>query len=85
MDKETGKVSDLSEKETIKIALDHMAEALCFGYQLKTDEGKAFCFMLDSAIKYGAVIFNNGDVLEASADFTDYEGKVHRKKLKVMK
>ncbi len=78
--------NELSEQEIIKDALNHLAEGLCFAYELQSDEGRAFAFMLDSVVKYGQVIMRGDDVLLAAADYTGYEQEVsERNKLKVIK
>lgn len=77
--REKGLVSDLSEQEIIKTALDHLAESLCWVYETKSPEGHALAFMVDSAVKYGQVIMRGDDVLLASADYTEYENEISRK------
>ncbi len=74
--------NDVSEKDTIKAALDHLAEACCFAFETETDTGHAFAFMIDSAIKYGQCILRDDDVLSASADYTAYENDIYLRKRK---
>jgi hypothetical protein len=68
----------LEEKEFIRDALDHLAEALCFAYETKTSEGNALAFMIDSAVKYGQVIYRDHDVLSAASDYTAYEDECYK-------
>lgn len=67
---------ELTEKELIHYALNDLSEALAKGFELKSPEGKAFAFMIDSAIKYGQVIKRNDCPLHATADYTTYEQEV---------
>ena len=78
---ENGNVRDLTEKEILKTALDHMAEALCFAFELQTPEGEAVAFMLDSVVKYAQVVYHGDSPKDASCDYTQYEQMVYQRKL----
>jgi len=68
---ESGK--EMTEKEIIKCALDHLSDTCCFLFETKSPEGHALAFMVDAALKYGQVIYRGDDVLIAAADYTAYE------------
>lgn len=67
---------EMTEKEIIKEALDHLAEVCCLAFELESDEGHAFAWMVDSAIKYAQVIYRDDNVLRAACDYTAYEEEV---------
>ena len=73
MQDENGK--KVTEKEKLKYALDHLSESLCLLYETETDVGHALAFMVDSAVKYGQVVYRGDNVLSASADYTRYENE----------
>ncbi len=71
---------ELSEKQLIQAALDHMSEALALAFETQSDQGHALCWMIDNAIKYGTVICHAGNVLSATADYTAYEQELLKNK-----
>jgi hypothetical protein len=81
-DKEKGR--EMTDKEIISVALEHLSEACCFLFETESSEGNALAFMVDSALKYGQVVIRDDDPLSAAADYTAYENKKYNehKKLK---
>lgn len=77
----------LQDKENLKHALDHMAEALCGLFETFDPKYQAVAFMLDSTIKLGTVILHEGSILDASANWEEYEQELYEKhnRLKVIK
>ncbi len=77
----------MSEKKLLTEALFCLSDALTSLYETKTKEGQSLCFMVDSCLKYGTVIFRGDDILEASADYSGYEERRYfkDKKKKVKK
>lgn len=77
----------LTDKEILKEALNHMSEALCFLFETENELCQSIAFMLDSTIKLGTVIYNDGCILDASANWEAYERELYYKfhKLKCIK
>ena len=71
----------VSEKEIIKVSLDMLAEACCLLFETESPEGHALAFMVDSAMKYGQVIYRDDNVLSAAADYTGYESRLYEEKM----
>jgi hypothetical protein len=65
----------MDEKEIIIESMTLLSEACCNLFELKSPEGKALAFMVDSALKYAQVIYRDDDPLLAAADYTAYEEK----------
>lgn len=74
----------LTDKEILKGALDHMAEALCHLFETDHPIFQSIAFMLDSTIKLGTVILNDGSILDASSNWEKYESELYEKR-KIMK
>lgn len=70
----------LTDKEILKGALDHMGEALCHLFETEEPIFQSVAFMLDSAIKLGTVIFNDGSILDASSNWEEYESELYEKR-----
>lgn len=83
MNDENGNV--MSEKDIIREALDLMSDVLFLLYETESDNAKAACWMADSLSKFMTVLFNNGDVLLASADYSSYENKLYKSFLRKKK
>jgi hypothetical protein len=72
----------LSEKELIKESLFLLSEALCSLYETKSKTAQSLCFMVDSCLKYGTVIFRNSNILDAATNYEEYEDKFHAEYIK---
>lgn len=86
MQNENGTI--LTDKELLREALDHMAEALCFLFETEDPLYHSLAFMCDSTIKLGTVILNDGDrILDAGANWEGYEAELYERfnKLRVIK
>jgi len=77
--KRTALKKKLSEKKLLQEALFCLSDALTALYETKTKEGQSLCFMVDSCLKYGTVIFRGDNILDASADYSAYEEKQYLK------
>ena len=78
--------NEMSDKEILKSALDHLAEACCFLYEIEDESFHSLGFMVDSCLKLGTVLLNDGNVLNAAADYSAYEQELFEKnKLRVIK
>lgn len=75
----------LSENEILKTALDHIAEACCFLFELESDRGQAVAWMADSLLKYGNVVYNDDCPIMASCDYQKYEERKYQEKVKKLK
>jgi len=76
----------LEDKEILKGALDHMAEALGHLFETKSTLCQSLAFSLDSLIKLGTVIYHDDDILNASCNWEKYEDELYNKKrLKLVK
>lgn len=75
----------LTEKELIFHALTDLSEAAAKGFELTTPEGKAFAFMIDTAMKYGQVVMRGDCPLHATCDYTAYEQEVSLREKKGMR
>lgn len=64
---------DLTEKEIIKEAMNHLSEACCFLFEVESLEGRSLAFMADAVLKLAQVIYRDDDPLMAAADYTAYE------------
>ena len=73
MKDENGKV--MTEDEKLKAALDLLSDACCILFETQHEPSHALAFMVDSALKYGQVIYRGDDVLSAAADYSAYEEK----------
>jgi hypothetical protein len=78
----------MNERQLLKHALDHIAEAISALYETTTTEYQAFCFVVDSALKLGTVLYHGDSILDASANWESYEKELYdrfQKKLKAKK
>ena len=75
MKDENGK--ELSEKEIIHEILSQLSNICCFAFELESDQGQSFAWLIDSAIKYGTIIYNGDNVLLAACDFAKYEESLY--------
>jgi hypothetical protein len=80
MKDENGK--ELSEKELIKDALGLLSEACVPLFETESIEGQALAFMVDSALKYGQVVYRDKDVLSAAADYNSFEEKLYEETMR---
>ena len=69
--------NDVTDKELMKEALNHLANAICLLFEAESKELKQFCFVVDSALKLGQVIYRDDDPLDAACDYAEYENKVY--------
>jgi hypothetical protein len=80
--------TEMTEKELIKEALNHISDACCFLFETDSSEGHALAFMCDSMLKYGQVIYNDDNPIDATSDFNAYEQRKfdakHKSKINVM-
>ncbi len=79
---------ELSDREVLHEALNHMADALAFLFETDDPLYKSLAFMLDSVIKLGTVIYNDPDrILDATAVWQSYEDELYHRhnSLKVIK
>ena len=78
----------MSDQQLMKMALDHLAEALAFLYEIETDVGIAAATMVDNSIKYLYPIYHGDDPRDSSSNFDSYEHSIYlrsRKHMKVVK
>ncbi len=81
-------MSDLSEREIFKFAMEHLSEALALLYESETDPGIAAAMMVDKTIQYMFTIQNGDDPRNTCSNFSKYEHEVYlrnKKHIKVIK
>ncbi len=75
----------VSEKEILKVAMDHLSEACSFLFELESLEGECLGFMADSVLKLAQVLYLDDSPLSASTDFQRWEEKKYQEYLKKRK
>lgn len=73
---------EMTEKEMIKESLDLLSDACCFLFETESDVGQSLAFMVDSALKYGQVIYRDDRILDAACDYQAYEEEVYKRHMK---
>jgi hypothetical protein len=63
--------TEMSDKEIMKVALDHIADAACFLFEINSDEGIAAAFMCDTLLHYVSAIYKDRDPRLSEDDYND--------------
>lgn len=71
----------MTQKELLKNCLDILAEANASVFELKSREGKALAFLLDSALKYGTILYHDKDFIDGTVRFDKVEEEIYKEHL----
>lgn len=64
--------NELSEKEILKTAMDHIAEACCFLFECDSPEIQVIGALADTLLKLGNVIMHDESPLTASVGYDEF-------------
>lgn len=67
------------DKRIINKTLSLLSESYWMLLESKDNRVICLAYMIDSALKYAAIIYNDEDVLLAAADYPDFENKMYSK------
>lgn len=71
-----------TEKELIKAASDHIAEACCFLFECESELGKTMAVLCDTMLKLAHINRYDDDLLIATTSYDEFEAEKYDEFLK---